>query len=123
MAIRHIVNPKSSSTGIPGQQLQEFRQAQKRIMAGFAAALSDDDMKISLTGVPKAKPGFAGQGTSLGERIYRGGIADRQIAACAGCHSPTGAAFQPCTAPGRQHAEYTATADVFRDGIRKQPCK
>ena len=36
----------------------------------------------------KLKPGFAKDKTlvSLGERIYRGGIADRQIPACAACH-------------------------------------
>jgi hypothetical protein len=46
---------------------------------------------------------------SLGERIYRGGIADRQIAACASCHSPTGVAFQPCT------RAWPATRRVHRD--------
>src|SRR3990167_8388883 len=60
-----------------------------------ATAPSDEDMKnISYWVASKAaKPGFAKDKNlvSLGERIYRGGIADRQIAACAGCHSPNGA--------------------------------
>ena len=57
----------------------------------------------------------------MGERIYRGGIADRQIAACAGCHSPNGAGI-PAQYPrlGGQHADYVAAQlTAFRDGARK----
>jgi cytochrome c553 len=57
----------------------------------------------------------------LGERIYRGGIADRQIAACAGCHTPTGAGI-PSQYPriSGQHADYAVAQLVaFRDGVRK----
>ena len=58
---------------------------------------------------------------TLGERIYRGGIADRQIPACAGCHSPNGAGI-PAQYPrlGGHHADYTQTQlYAFRDGSRK----
>ena len=57
---------------------------------------------------------------ALGERIYRGGIADRQIAACAGCHSPNGAGI-PSQYPrlSGQHADYTVSQlNMFRDGSR-----
>jgi cytochrome c553 len=57
---------------------------------------------------------------SLGERIYRGGISDRQIPACAGCHSPNGAGI-PAQYPrlAGQHADYTAAQlTAFRDGVR-----
>ena len=57
---------------------------------------------------------------TLGERIYRGGIADRNIAACAGCHSPNGAGI-PAQYPrlSGQHADYTvAQLNTFRDGSR-----
>ena len=57
----------------------------------------------------------------LGERIYRGGIADRQVPACAGCHSPNGAGI-PSQYPrlGGQHADYSAAQlTAFRDGVRK----
>jgi cytochrome c553 len=94
-------------------------------MSGFASTLSDDDMKNIAYWVAanKAKPGFAKDKelVALGERIYRGGIADRQIAACAGCHGPTGAGI-PAQYPrlSGQHADYTATQLVaFRDGVRK----
>ena len=109
------------------KQLQEFKSDKRNnaIMKGFASTLSDDDMKnISywLTS-KKAKPGFAKEKdlVAMGERIYRGGIADRQIPACAGCHSPNGAGI-PSQYPrlGGQHAEYSSAQLVsFRDGVRK----
>lgn len=109
------------------KQLQEFKSGKRAnaIMQGFASQLSDDDMRnISFwLASKKAKPGAAKDKelVALGERIYRGGIADRQIAACAGCHSPNGAGI-PVQYPrlGGQHAEYTAAQLTgFRDGVRK----
>ncbi|MFY3385005.1 c-type cytochrome [Paracidovorax sp. MALMAid1276] len=108
------------------KQLQEFKSGKRNnaVMKGFAAALSDDDMKnIAYWVTAKAaKPGFAKDKdlVTLGERIYRGGIADRNIAACAGCHSPNGAGI-PAQYPrlSGQHADYTAAQLVmFRDGTR-----
>ena len=109
------------------KQLKEFKSGKRAnaIMSGFAGALSDEDMKniAYWLASQKAKPGFAKDKETilLGERIYRGGIADRQIAACAGCHSPNGAGV-PAQYPrlGGQHADYTAAQLVaFRDGVRK----
>lgn len=109
------------------KQLQEFKSGTRNsaIMQGFASTLSDEDMKniaYWLTS-KKAKPGFATDKelVSLGERIYRGGIADRQVPACAGCHSPNGAGI-PSQYPrlAGQHAEYAiAQLTAFRDGSRK----
>ena len=108
------------------KQLQEFKSGKRNnpVMKGFAAALSDDDMKnISYWVASKpAKAGFAKDKdlVALGERIYRGGIADRNIAACAGCHSPNGAGI-PAQYPrlSGQHADYTVTQlNTFRDGSR-----
>ncbi|MDP2818249.1 MAG: c-type cytochrome [Polaromonas sp.] len=108
------------------KQLQEFKSGKRKnaIMQGFAAALSDDDMRnISYWVASKpVKPGFARDKAlvALGERIYRGGISDRQVPACAGCHSPNGAGV-PSQYPrlGGQHAEYTAVQlTAFRDGGR-----
>ncbi len=109
------------------KQLQEFKSGKRAnaIMQGFAATLSDADMKniAAFVTSKKSKAGFAKDKelVALGERIYRGGIADRQIAACAGCHNPTGAGI-PAQYPrlGGQHAEYTdAQLKAFRDGARK----
>jgi cytochrome c553 len=109
------------------KQLQEFKDGKRPspIMQPFASQLSDADMKNIAAWLTsqKAKPGFAKDKAlvALGERIYRGGIADRQIAACAGCHSATGAGI-PSQYPrlGGQHADYTdAQLKAFRDDKRK----
>ena len=93
-------------------------------MQGFPASLSEQDARnISWwLATQKAKPGFAKEKDLVmtGERIYRGGIADRQIPACAGCHSPNGAGI-PSQYPllSGQHAEYNVKQLVaFRDGTR-----
>ena len=108
------------------KQLQEFKSGKRNnaVMKGFAAALSDDDMRNIAYWVASKpiKPGFAKDKdlVALGERIYRGGIADRQIAACAGCHSPNGAGI-PAQYPrvAGQHAEYAeAQLLAFRSGAR-----
>ncbi|MCY7307633.1 MAG: cytochrome c4 [Rhodoferax sp.] len=108
------------------KQLQEFKSGKRNnaIMKGFASTLSEDDMRniaYWLTSKP-AKAGFAKDKAlvALGERIYRGGIAERQISACAGCHSPNGAGI-PSQYPrlSGQHAEYSsAQLTAFRDGVR-----
>ncbi|MBA4267724.1 MAG: cytochrome c4, partial [Comamonadaceae bacterium] len=109
------------------KQLQEYKSGKRdnAIMKGFASALSDDDMRnISYwLASQKATPGFAQDKdlVRLGERIYRGGIAGRDVAACAGCHSPTGSGI-PSQYPrlAGQHAEYTLDQmNQFRSGARK----
>jgi cytochrome c553 len=123
------VNPKLSQQHPEYlvKQLQEFKSGKRAnaIMTGFSAALSDDDMRnISYWLASKPiKTGFSKDKelVALGERIYRGGIADRQIPACAGCHSPNGAGI-PSQYPrlSGQHADYTAIQlTAFRDGVRK----
>jgi cytochrome c553 len=108
------------------KQLQEYKSGKRKnaIMQGFAATLSDADMKnvAYWATSKKAKPGFAKEKelVTMGERIYRGGIADRQVPACAGCHSPTGGGI-PAQYPrlSGQHSEYTAAQlTYFRDGVR-----
>ncbi len=108
------------------KQLADFKAGARNnaIMKGFASTLSPEDMKnvaaFYATKVPK--PGFAKDKDTLAmaEKIYRGGIADRNIPACAGCHSPTGAGI-PSQYPrlGGQHADYTeAQLLAFRSGMR-----
>jgi cytochrome c553 len=108
------------------KQLADFKsdKRQSPIMKGFASMLSEQDMKnvaaFYSSRVPE--PGFAKDKelAMLGERIWRGGIAERRIAACAGCHSPNGAGI-PSQYPrlAGQHAEYTeAQLKAFRVGAR-----
>ena len=109
------------------KQLQEFKSGKRAnpVMMGFASQLSDADMRnvAYFLASKTAKPGFAKEKDSvaLGEKIYRGGIPDRQIAACAGCHSPNGSGM-PSQYPrlSGQHADYTTSQlTQFRDGVRK----
>ena len=108
------------------KQLAEFKSGVRKnaVMAGFAATLSEDDMRnvAAFYAAKQAKPGFAKDKTlvALGEKIYRGGIAEKKVPACAGCHAPNGAGI-PAQYPrlGGQHADYTeAQLNAFRGGVR-----
>ena len=108
------------------KQLSEFKSGKRNnpIMQGFAGALSEADMRnvAAYYASKQPRPGFAKNKelVVLGEKIYRGGIADKQVPACSGCHSPNGAGI-PAQYPrvGGQHADYTeAQLNNFRSGQR-----
>ena len=108
------------------KQLAEFKSGKRdnAIMKGMAGTLSEADMKnvAAFYAGKQAKPGFAKHKdtVALGEKIYRGGIADRAVPACAGCHSPNGAGI-PAQYPrlAGQHGDYLeAQMKAFRDGKR-----
>ena len=108
------------------KQLTEFKAGKRAnpVMQGMAAPLSEADIKnvAAFYGSKVAKPGFAKHKdtVALGEKIYRAGIADKQVPACAGCHSPTGYGI-PAQYPriGGQHADYLdAQMKAFRDHKR-----
>ena len=109
------------------KQLAEFKSGKRDnpVMKGFAATLSEDDARnvAAFYEAKQSKPGFAKNKdlVVLGEKIYRGGVADRNIPACAACHSPNGAGL-PSQYPrlSGQHADYTeAQLVAFRGGARK----
>lgn len=109
------------------KQLRDFKSGQRAnpVMAAMAASLDEATLKgIAYWLASKAaKAGFANDKdlVLLGERIFRGGIVDRQVPACAGCHSPNGAGI-PAQYPrlSGQHAQYAAAQlTAFRDGVRK----
>ncbi|HEX6019150.1 MAG TPA: c-type cytochrome [Burkholderiaceae bacterium] len=108
------------------KQLSDFKSGKRdsAVMKAFASTLSDADMRnvAAFYASKSAKPGFAKNKVlySLGQKIYRGGIADKQVPACAGCHSPDGAGI-PVQYPrlGGQHADYVdAQLVAFRSGQR-----
>lgn len=82
------------------------------VMSAMVATLSDEDMRniaayfSSQKALPKAA--VSKETVELGRQIYRGGIADRSIPACAGCHGATGAGL-PSQYPrlAGQYAQYT----------------
>ena len=108
------------------KQLTEYKSGKRKnpIMQGIASTLSEADMKnvAAFYAGKQAKPGFAKSKDSvaLGEKIWRGGIAEREVPACAGCHSPTGGGI-PSQYPrlAGQHGDYTeAQLVAFRGGVR-----
>jgi len=95
------------------------------VMSGFAGALSDEDKRnVALYfSIQQTKPGAARikEMLDLGQRLYRTGVAEKSVPACAGCHGPAGAGI-PSQYPrlSGQHAEYTETQlKTFRDGGRR----
>ncbi len=123
-----VVNPKLAQQHPEYliKQLHDFKDDKRAdpVMKGFAMMLSDEEMNniSAWLAQQKAQPGYATDKelVQLGERIYRGGIADRNIAACASCHSPNGAGI-PSQYPrlAGQHADYTIKQlNTFRDGSR-----
>jgi cytochrome c553 len=108
------------------KQLKEFQSGARNnaVMAPMAAALTPEDMQnlAAYFASQKAAQGAAksnGKG-SLGEKIYRAGIAANKVPACAACHGPTGAGL-PARFPrlSGQHADYTmAQMKAFDSGER-----
>jgi cytochrome c553 len=57
---------------------------------------------------------------AIGQKIWRGGDADRDVPACSGCHGPAGAGVPaPYPRLSGQYQEYTELQlQHFRDGTR-----
>lgn len=108
------------------KQLTNFKEGTRAnaVMSGMVANLSPDDMKnlaqyFSNQTITLAKAKSNGKG-SLGEKIYRGGIAATNVPACASCHGANGAGL-PKQFPrlASQHADYTyQQLKTFRTGER-----
>ncbi|WP_322047159.1 c-type cytochrome [Paraburkholderia sp. J67] len=94
------------------------------IMAGFASALSDQDMinVAAWFASQTPKPGFARDAKTVpeGQKIWRAGVADKGVPACAACHGPTGQGI-PIQYPrlSGQWSEYiVAQLQAFQQGTR-----
>jgi cytochrome c553 len=113
------------------KQLQDFKpKAGKKpardsaIMNGMVANLSDADMKglAAHFAGQKLKPALATDKdlAALGQKLWRGGNAEKGVPACSGCHGPAGGGI-----PGQyprlagQYSEYiVAQLKLFREGAR-----
>ncbi len=113
--------------GYVSMQLKHFKAGERAnpVMMGMSAMLQETDMANISAYLNKqvAKPGTAKikETIELGQSIYRGGIAAKNVPACASCHGPAGAGV-PVQFPrvGGQWAEYTETQLIsFRSGARK----
>ena len=113
------------------KQLQNFKsqggkkaERDNAVMAGMTANLSAADMKdvAAYFASQKLIPATAKDKelAALGQRIYRGGNLASGVAACAGCHGPTGMGM-PAQYPriSGQFAEYVELQlKAFRAGAR-----
>jgi cytochrome c553 len=123
------VNPRLAGqhAAYISKQLNNFKSGLREniVMAGMVANLTEEDMinlgnyfseqDILLSSAQKNGVG------SLGENIFRAGIKSKGVAACAGCHGPSGHGI-PDKYPrlNAQHSEYTlAQLNAFRLGLRK----
>jgi cytochrome c553 len=108
------------------KQLHDFKAGKRTdpTMLGMVAALTDDDI-VNLAAyfssqTPK-ESNFNADLLAKGQDIYRGGITETSVAACMGCHSPSGAGNGPAVFPklSSQHPEYVvAQLKKFKDGSR-----
>lgn len=109
------------------KQLADFKTPERNnpIMTPITKGLNDEEMKnlAAYLNGQATKPGAAKSKDTveIGKQIYRAGIAEKNVPACAGCHSPTGAGIPAQFARlAGQHQEYTAAQLTnFRSGVRK----
>ncbi|WP_028455900.1 c-type cytochrome [Chitinilyticum litopenaei] len=111
------------------KQLQEFKAGKRKngqaaVMLGFASTLSDADMRNVAAYFAQQQPKERGAANkdliAAGKKIYRGGIASKNVPACMACHGPNGAGI-PSQYPrmSSQHAGYVAEQlKAFRTGER-----
>ena len=108
------------------KQLHNFKGPDRNnaIMTGIAKALGEDDVRNIAAYLEQQKPapGSARNKNTvdLGKKIYRAGIAEKHVPACAGCHGPNGAGIPAQYARiAGQHQDYTiAQLTNFRTGTR-----
>ncbi|GAA3942725.1 c-type cytochrome [Litoribacillus peritrichatus] len=108
------------------KQMKDIKGGDRNVleMTGMLSASSDQDLE-DLAAYFASQNGSVGyadkEQAEIGEKIYRAGIADRGIAACAACHSPSGQGNDAAAFPklGGQHAAYTVKQlKDFRDSKR-----
>ncbi len=104
------------------KQLHEINRQDKKgnvirsvpTMTGQTENLSDQDL-ADLAAYFASQTGSTAQAkkdlVAKGEEIYRGGIRDKGVPACAACHSPDGAGIAAAGFPrlAGQHADYIAS--------------
>ena len=108
------------------KQLHEFKGPGRNnaVMTAIAKALSDEDIRnlAAYLDQQKPAPGAARNKNTVefGKKIYRAGIAEKNVPACAGCHGPNGAGIPAQFARlAGQHQDYTvAQLTNFRTGAR-----
>jgi cytochrome c553 len=110
------------------KQLVDIRDGARPVptMAGQVDNMSDQDL-ADLAAFYAAQPHTGGQANpdlvALGQQVYRGGVSERDVPACSGCHSPTGKGNAPAGFPvlAGQHADYIAAQlRMYRKGYEDE---
>jgi len=123
-----VANPKLSGqfASYTHKQLVDFTtpNRQQPIMTTYARMLTAAEKKdiAAWLAAQAHKPGAAKNKDTveLGRKIYRGGIAERGVAACASCHGANASGI-PAQYPrlAGQHQDYTtAQLEAFKSGAR-----
>ncbi|MCB1675796.1 MAG: cytochrome c4 [Halioglobus sp.] len=106
------------------KQLQDIRDGARPVptMVGQLDGKSDQDL-ADMAAYYSAQVRSGGKTDpelrALGEKVYRSGVAERNVAACTACHSPTGKGNAPAGFPALagQHADYIAAQlKAYRTG-------
>jgi cytochrome c553 len=106
------------------KQMRDIRDGRRPValMAGQVDNMTDEDLSdIAAFYNAQARSGGSAdpEKVNLGRKVYLAGIAERQVPACSGCHSPTGNGNGPAGYPALsgQHADYIAAQlKMFRKG-------
>lgn len=124
-----VLNPKLAAQheAYLSKQLQNFQGPTRNnpVMSTIAKSLTPAEIAnlSAFLSAQAPKPGSAKNKATLelGRKIYRGGIAEKNVPACAACHSPNGAGIPSQFARlAGQHQEYTTAQLIsFRSGTRK----
>jgi len=110
------------------KQMRNIRDGSRPVptMVGQVDNMSDQDL-ADIAAFYASQPASGGQTDpellALGEKVYRSGVMERNVAACIACHSPTGKGNAPAGFPALagQHAQYTATQlRMYRKGYEDE---
>ena len=122
------INPKLAGQGEKylAKQLKDFKSGarQNATMAPMANMLSDEDIQnvaAYYASQTVQHVAVADKYITLGQKLYRGGDADRDIPACIACHEASGKGMSEAGFPalGGQSPSYTkAQLEAFRSGSR-----
>jgi cytochrome c553 len=123
------INPKLAGQNFNYivKQLKDYKSGNRvnATMAAMVAALTDQDILDISAWYSSQQVTLQGanlESLELGESIYRAGIKDLSVAACAACHSPNGGGNGPAGFPSLsgQHQDYTLMQlKAFRSGERQ----
>lgn len=106
------------------KQMKDIRDGRRPVaaMAGQVDNMTDQDL-ADIAAFYDAKERTSEMAdedlVALGRKVYMSGIMERKVAACSGCHSPSGKGNGPAGFPGLagQHADYIAAQlKMFRTG-------